>query len=192
MCTQRPPFLIAIILATACQDGYPLAPTPCDDFCYATQRAGCPDDYPEGCVSQCEDDGVLAHHPECQREWDARNRCYLDASDTAFVCAEGSSVPDGQLCLDERRQLLSCIAPEAELCLDDCFRKQEACGGDVGECDSSCTDHDASCSAEERAYYQCSARHEVDCSDPGEDTRPAEEIPCLAEIGAWFDCLGWQ
>jgi len=184
---------LPFVLALGCNEPYPLPPTPCDDYCFATQRADCPEDYPEACVSQCEDDGVLHRHPDCEKEWSARNACYLGADDEEFFCDadEGHSVPRGELCLDERRALLTCISPEAELCLTDCFRRSRECGDDPGDCDWACGGQDT-CNGEARAYYDCALENDVDCTDPEEDMRSPEEIPCLEQIGIWFDCLGWE
>jgi hypothetical protein len=180
-------------LLGACQSEYPLPPTACDDYCHATQRAGCPEDYPEGCVSQCEDEGLLAEHPDCEAAFEARNDCYLAAPSSEFQCAEeGHSIPGDELCLDERRDLLACVRPEAELCLEECFRRHTICGRDHAECDAACVNQDPKCTAEERAYYLCALGNDVDCSEPSTDDRPLDEIPCLFEIGAWFDCIGWE
>lgn len=71
----------------ACSGGYPLEPTPCDDWCHATQGgyAYCGGYYdPASCVSQCEEDG--SGRPECSAQLEAATNCYR--SDPAALSAQ--------------------------------------------------------------------------------------------------------
>ena len=68
----------AWLLCGSCSGGYPLAPTPCDDWCDATKGSwsySCGGEYrPASCVSQCEAEGLSNQH--CQVEFDAAIYCY--------------------------------------------------------------------------------------------------------------------
>ncbi len=78
--------LLTAGLAGACQSGYPLEPTPCDDFCRATQRTSCDDNDPAWCVANCEENGIVhLDEPGCQELWDA-----------ALDCA--AALPDREIC----------------------------------------------------------------------------------------------
>lgn len=183
------PWLPVLLALSSCSDPYPLPPTRCDDFCYATQRAGCLEDDPEGCVSECESRGFLRQAPECGQAWDARNACYLEAAGSEFTCVEDLSAPSGDLCMDERRALIGCVSPLASLCFENCVRDQDTCGGDPGRCDEDCLAQDNRCEERAAAFFRCALRAPVSCIPPEDDDRMPEEIPCLGEIGAWFACL---
>lgn len=61
----------------SCSGDYPLAPTPCDDLCHATQGPSCPEDYaPAACVASCES----AHFGDeaCRPYLEEVVRCYRD------------------------------------------------------------------------------------------------------------------
>jgi hypothetical protein len=78
--------LVAAGLAGACQNGYPLEPTPCDDFCLATQRESCDDNDPAWCVANCEENHIVQlDEPGCRELWDA-----------ALECA--AAMPDDEIC----------------------------------------------------------------------------------------------
>jgi hypothetical protein len=70
-------FLLLAAALGACSGGYTLEPTPCDDWCHATQGgyAYCGGYYdPANCVSQCEEDG--SGRPECRTQLDAVTACF--------------------------------------------------------------------------------------------------------------------
>lgn len=83
-----------------CQNDYPLEPTPCDDFCRATQRPSCADNDPAWCVANCEDQQIAQlDQPGCQDLWDAALACYAalpdeDICDGWFLDFGGSSSGD--------------------------------------------------------------------------------------------------
>jgi hypothetical protein len=181
------------LLLAACEDGYPIAPTACDDWCYATQRGGCAEDYPERCVSGCEEDALLTSVPGCETHWQELGDCYLAAPDESFTCHhefETSQVPDA--CHDQRAELAECLAPGGGACFRNCRREFEACGRDLAECEFGCHHPHPGCEAEQQALSVCLVDQPITCSSPEEDTRSPEEIPCLAEIGALLDCAGWN
>jgi hypothetical protein len=75
--------MLAVLgLAGACQNGYPLEPTPCDDFCRATQRKSCDDNDPAWCVADCEEQGIVQlDRPGCRELWNALLACYAAQPD---------------------------------------------------------------------------------------------------------------
>jgi hypothetical protein len=65
------------LVLPSCSGDYPLPPTPCDDFCHATQGPGCPSSYePAGCVAWCESAGFGIE--ACRPALDAVVQCYGD------------------------------------------------------------------------------------------------------------------
>lgn len=70
-------FLLLAAALAACSGGYPLEPTPCDDWCHISQGsyAYCGGYYdPASCVSQCEQDG--SGSPECKSQLEAATTCF--------------------------------------------------------------------------------------------------------------------
>lgn len=184
-------WLAALGCWVGCQGGYSLPPTACDDFCHATQRAGCEEDYPEGCVSECEDEAAGRVHPECEAPWLALTACYLDAPSSAFHCVEDESVPRDDVCLTERAELAGCVSPGSARCVEHCFYRAGECGTSASGCEESCYEPVEGCAAEQLAYDTCSIGKPVYCGAPEDDPRRPEEIPCLDEIGALLACAGF-
>jgi len=88
-------------LAGACQNEYPLEPTPCDDFCRATQRKSCDDNDPAWCVANCEESHIVQlDEPGCQELWDAALDCYRALPDQE-VCYGWLGFSSGGLCGEE-------------------------------------------------------------------------------------------
>jgi hypothetical protein len=181
--------LLAGLSSVRCDSPYPLAPTACDDWCLATQRAGCEEDYPEGCVSECED-RARRRLPRCQPAWQTLLLCYFAASDADFQCIDDESRPK-PVCIDERVALSACASPLRGLCLQVCFRKAVECGEPERLCEAECRPGPSNCQPLEQALFECELREPVDCSEPLVETRDASEIPCLVEIGALLDCAGF-
>ena len=172
----------------ACSDAYSLPPTPCDDHCRAVQRAGCDEDWPADCVRDCESaDGPRARG-RCAAAWSARDACLLRADPHDFVCKDDKSrVPDN--CLAERRRLSDCLAPGSGFCFDECVRQAAACHGELPDCEASCSHQTAACQAPSAAFNQCLLGYPVECREPfAPETRPLDQIPCLAEVGALLHC----
>jgi len=181
-----------LILASAlaslrCESPYPIAPTACDDFCWATQRAGCEEDYPEGCVSECEDRALARRWPRCESLWLGLTECYRRAPDAAFLCVEDESRPL-PICIDERVALGACMSPVRGPCLEVCFREAVECGEPERRCEGRCRSTPPGCEDREQALYKCQLNEPVDCVDSDTDSRSASEIPCIAEIGALLEC----
>ena len=91
------PVLIALALSPACQDEYPLEPTPCDYWCAALERPSCPQKDPAGCVVLCESDDYM---PACEAQFKKVIECVGTLSDeqacnrafwrcTGAVCSDG-------------------------------------------------------------------------------------------------------
>lgn len=178
--------LVAVLLAH-CQSDYPIAPTPCDDWCLATQRAGCEEDYPERCVSGCEDD-LRFVRARCEEPWRALTACYLQAPADAFLCVEEQSRPR-PICVPERVALAACGSEESGGCMASCLRQAEECGRPRRNCELACLFNTPGCSEPAIALYQCRLAAPVDCVGPGEpDPRPPEQIPCFAESLVLLDC----
>ncbi len=177
----------------ACDDAYPIDPTPCDDWCYATQRAGCPEDYPEQCVSGCEQSGFLRDSPQCREQWRSLQECYLASPAESFHCHEETEVSQASaICLDERSRLAECFAPGGALCFSNCVHEAEVCDTDLSECEWHCRNPSPGCEDEQRQFDACMVGQPLYCGEPEDDPRELEEIPCLAEIGELLDCAGWN
>ncbi len=185
-CAPVPCTLSAVLLAH-CQPDYPLAPTPCDDWCLATQRAGCEEDYPERCVSNCEDD-LRFVRPRCEAQWLSLSECYLQAPAEEFLCVRERSRP-GPICVRERVELAACGSREAGSCVASCLRQAQECGRPRRDCEFECLFNTPGCSQPAIALYECRLASPVDCVRPGEpDPREPEDIPCHAEALTLLDC----
>jgi hypothetical protein len=175
--------------AASCEGGYTLPPTACDDWCFATQRAGCSEDYPDDCVSRCEDESVLERRPDCEATRRELTECYLEAPSSEFRCVEGVSTPMG-ICFDARIRVGECISPLVGACIQSCIAQAVGCDRLAPDCEH-CSRPTPGCESEELALYACQLRGPADCQDPETDTRSAEEIPCIAEIDALLRCAGF-
>ena len=87
----------ASCLAFACQDGYPIAATRCDDWCEASLILGCTVDDPAACVVACEDQGISA--PACEARFEVVMSCLRSPSRNDLDCAP---------CFVEEQSLASC------------------------------------------------------------------------------------
>jgi hypothetical protein len=181
---------LASLISIRCDNPYPLAPTACDDWCLATQRADCDEDYPEGCVSACEERSIGRRFPRCEAPWQALTQCYFAAADTEFQCIDDESRPK-PICIEERVALSACASPIRGSCLQVCLRQAAECAQPARRCEAQCRPGTPGCQEFEQALYDCELREPVDCTDPDADTRDVSEIPCIAEIGALLDCAGF-
>jgi hypothetical protein len=181
---------LAGLTLSRCDPGYPIEPTACDDWCRVTQRANCEEDYPEGCVSNCEERQIGRRFPRCEEPWLTLAECYRGAPDSAFLCVEDESRPS-PICIDERVALMACAFPLRGRCLEVCLREARDCGQPALRCEARCRSLPSGCEAQEQALYACQLREPVDCQDPAGDRREVSEIPCIAEIGALLECAGF-
>jgi hypothetical protein len=194
----RAPRALLLLAATGlelshlrCEGGdYPLAPTACDDWCLVTQRAGCEEDYPEGCVSACEDRSIGRRFPRCEPEWLTLTECYRQQPDSAFSCVEDESRP-GPICIPERVRLSACAIPLRGQCLEACLREARDCGRPGLACEARCRSQPPGCDEQQRDLYTCQLAQPADCRAGENDTRDVSEIPCIAEIGALLECAGF-
>jgi hypothetical protein len=183
--------VLAGFALSGCDDPYPIAPTACDDWCRVTQRASCEEDYPEGCVSRCEDRSIGRRFPRCEPAWLTLIECYRAAPDSDFLCVDDESQP-APICIDERIALTACAFPLRGRCLGVCLREARDCGRSGTACEARCRSQPEGCDDEQRALYDCQSSMPADCQDPATDTRAISEIPCLAEIGALLECAGFD
>lgn len=96
------------LLTCACSGGYPLAPTPCDDFCNVTQGSlFCSDYDPALCVAQCEAQGLS--RPVCYSELETLLDCFR--SRPTAISDQCASDPFGGTlgCQLPARWLYACI-----------------------------------------------------------------------------------
>jgi hypothetical protein len=104
--------ILALIAAfsAACQNDYPLEPTPCDDWCYATERVACGNSDPASCVAACEAEGSAPGPPECRELWEAALSCYQQLPDEALCPWQFSDeAVFSDVCGPEMNAYMSCI-----------------------------------------------------------------------------------
>lgn len=181
--------LLAGFWLLACDNDYPIAPTECDDWCYATQRADCEEDEsPDDCVSNCEENALGRQHPACEPEWIRLSECYRDAPDSAFTCVQDYSEPSNSLCLDERRAAHYCVSELAGSCFDRCVREVETCGGTLADCEQHCSGTTEGCETEQLDFERCLVQAPVVCSSGGSLAEPA----CCEPLVALLRCAGYD
>ena len=183
--------VLGLALARCDGDDYPIAPSACDDWCLVTQRAGCEEDYPEGCVSNCEDRSIGRRFPRCEPEWLELTECYRAEPDSSFLCVEDESRPR-PVCIQERVALTECAFPLRGQCLEVCLREARDCGRPELLCEARCRSLPPGCDDEQRELYACQLALPSDCQAPETDTRDISEIPCISEIGALLECAGFD
>jgi hypothetical protein len=160
---------------TACQNDYLLAPTACDDYCRAIQRADCSEDYPADCVRDCE---ASPSSGTCEEARAALTACYASANSGEFICVDEHSQPKS-VCLPERRVLSECVAPGSGACFDQCERQAANCGSNLSDCEAGCAEPVPGCEQASKVYNTCLLDHPVECRAWFEpDPRPLDEIPC--------------
>lgn len=89
---------------SACAGDYPLAPTPCDDYCHATKDFQCSYYSPSSCVVRCEQQGFNA--PECRAELNQVVSC-VSATPNATRCTHIGD-PASDPCGAELASLRNC------------------------------------------------------------------------------------
>lgn len=180
---------IACLWLFGCDNDYPIAPTACDDWCYATERADCEEDQsPDDCVSDCEETALGRQYPECEPEWLTLSECYREAPVSAFTCVEDYSQPSNSLCLDERRAANYCVSERTGLCFDRCVREVEECGGTLVGCEEQCWVSTEGCDAEQLELDRCLVEAPVVCSageSPG-------DLRCCEQLVLLLECAGYE
>jgi hypothetical protein len=173
------------LLLAGCRGAYSQPPTACDDYCQATQRASCSEDYPADCVRDCEERQVVAG---CEPERRTLNDCYAAADVSSYTCVNDHSEP-GHVCLAERRALSECLAPTSGPCFDQCVRQTDECGATLSDCEAGCHEPPAGCELASHDYNACLLRYPNECRPWLEpDPRPAAEIPCRDEALGTLAC----
>lgn len=176
--------MLALLLG-ACESGYPLSPTVCDDYCRATLRAECTDDAPADCVRECEQ-----RRPprDCDPALEALADCYARRSPSEFYC-EDDKTRIGPVCLGERRELAECSLPGSGPCFDECVRQQDACQASLDDCERACLHPAPRCRDASQRYSACLLGFPVECRDWLEpETRSPEDVPCFDEALAVLAC----
>ncbi len=179
--------VLAAVALTSCGGDYPIAPTACDDWCLATQRANCDEDDPLDCVRECEDDSLIGNYPACVNDWNKLKDCYQNASSANFVCEEGHSRPVPMLCSDELLRSSYCASKTIGLCAENCLRFASECGGTDQDCIDQCQSASVDCEQEQQAWYRCSLDAPVDCD---EASHPDRLTPCLSPLEDLLVCAG--
>lgn len=187
--------VLAGVWPLGCENDYPIAPTACDDWCYATQRADCNEEEPpDDCVSDCENGALGRRHPNCEPDWITLSECYRDAPDSAFTCVEERSEPSNTLCSQERRAANYCVSEQAGLCFDQCVREAEACGGVLAHCEEECSliaETTKGCNPERLELDRCLVQAPIACGAHASSESSAE-LYCCEPLVALLECAGYE
>ena len=165
--------MLAVFCLAGCEDEYSLAPTPCDDYCLATQRAGCPDDWPDDCVRNCEFTVSPTSYPDCADEFASLLGCYQALSDREFTCEFDESTPLPGRCESEEETLNFCTNPVLHRCNELCGRWNDRCENfDPNICFQSCSSSGDECVNERVRWLDCELAHMTAC----ETSLPCEAL----------------
>jgi hypothetical protein len=178
--------ILAIVVGTGsgCDEEYPLAPIVCDDYCLATQRANCEEDWPATCVRNCEFARSSGEFPDCGSEFDTLLECVesLEASD--FECVGGYSEPLPGRCEGEIRTHSFCIVPVFYRCLALCEDRAEHCPEvDADACLRACRSGPDECDNEKIAWLDCELAETEACLPSPKCTRLQVELSdCIDRV----------
>lgn len=101
--------IAALTAAPGCSGGYPLAPTPCDDWCHATKGESCPEYYnPASCVSNCE--AQNKDDERCRKELDAAIACFHAKPEAIQARCSGNYDFETLACISETQSLEACLS----------------------------------------------------------------------------------
>lgn len=172
---------LSLLAIAGCEGEYSLAPTACDDYCFAKQRADCEEDWPDECVEQCEISGSPSRAPECAAEFDAMLACYQSLDDGDFECVYELSEPRPGLCEDETLAHEFCLGPVYYRCLTLCETKVEHCEGfELRTCMPGCTNIPYWCESIAVARLDCELLDELACPVSPSCTEISNELSdCL-------------
>jgi hypothetical protein len=172
-------------VAFACSE-YPLPPTDCDDWCFATQH-GCEDDDPADCVRECEEERATREARACDAPFHVLTACYRENPSAAFACRGNVTRPIAG-CQDQRRDFVACMAPGGRLCFEQCQRKATVCGSDALECEDGCLGLDPACEAAADGYHQCALAVPVECEGM---SGGGADMTCFDPALVFLDCVGY-
>ena len=171
----------------SCDNDYPLPPTACDDWCFASQRANCQEDWPEKCVSGCEFESRFGSR--CDEAWQSRYECYRSASTSDFFCSNGFSRIRQGLCDDEEQAWAYCAFPVPSRCGESCEAWRERCPDvELSSCWEDCARVPYACEATAVEFLDCASDEQPTCSaesvydTPACDTERSELILCLQQM----------
>lgn len=95
----------------ACSGGYPLAPTPCDEWCDATKGGFCQEYYgPASCVAECEQNDM--DMDACRPAFDAMISCFRHSPHALEQRCAYDDLPDD--CATESQWLGACVAARGQ------------------------------------------------------------------------------
>ncbi|MET0593348.1 MAG: hypothetical protein ABW133_11650 [Polyangiaceae bacterium] len=196
--------LFVVLLLVKCDQGYPIAPTLCDELCAAEHRLPCDGDLdPASCVAQCEadrqsDPGVLqAGSPaRCDRARTDLLACVRTLPDVAFSCTGGIKERGAGPCLEAAQfHLAICRARKTTTWEDLCSSWARRCTDQFGTLDGgdswgvkyrSCLEpyrYARGCPGEQNAFVECLLGRELSC-----DRIPTLDEGCQAERMAIDTC----
>lgn len=98
----------------SCQDGYPIAPTACDDWCEATKEFVCTSVRyePARCVALCEEQG-FTHKEGCEAQLRAVIECYASAPPPPGPRCSAASDMAAPECASKTAELTLCMSSSA-------------------------------------------------------------------------------
>jgi hypothetical protein len=99
-------FALSVAAAVACQGGYPLSPTVCDEWCDQTQRISCVPYDPAGCVASCEKTGIS--NPACASLVQQTLQCLRDRPNDTFDCQSAFTALEP--CLNLQSEVSACAS----------------------------------------------------------------------------------
>lgn len=179
-------FVEALVLVAlsgvGCDGEYSLAPTPCDDYCLAVQRAGCDEDWPDDCVRRCEFTRSPTLYPNCTDDFDTLVRCYRALDDSDFTCQFDESEPRPGFCESEEREQNFCIEPILYRCIELCSTRGERCANvEPNECFRGCIVSSNECESERTRYLDCELADTTACGPSPSCTELSVELSeCLS------------
>ena len=103
------------VVASGCQDGYPIAATRCDHWCDVRQDTECGNYNPANCVVGCE--AEYGSKAECAEPFDVLLACLDALPQSKLACPYSGNYTDYQEppCNAELTQLYVCITPRYPL-----------------------------------------------------------------------------
>jgi len=113
--TRRWALALIAALAPSCAGDYPLAPTPCDEWCGATTGFTCEYYEPASCVLQCEEAGLA--NSRCSALMEATVACFRNAPAAVKAkCDQAYGIitdtPEANACALENAAFAACVGSD--------------------------------------------------------------------------------